>query len=49
VVSDALVRQARAESESSSADFVRLVERPPQLVRGIEQPIGIWTCAGVAP
>jgi adenylate cyclase len=49
VVSDALVRQARAESSHSSADFVLLVEQPAQIIRGLEQPVGIWTCANVAP
>ena len=49
VVSDALVRQARAESSQSSADFVLLVEQPAQIIRGLEQPVGIWTCANVAP
>jgi adenylate cyclase len=48
VVSDALVRQARAESNHSSADFALLVEQPAQIIRGLEQPVGIWTCAHVA-
>jgi adenylate cyclase len=47
VVSDALVRQARAESNHSSADLALLVERPAQIIRGLEQPVGIWTCAGI--
>ncbi|MEH2508203.1 adenylate cyclase [Bradyrhizobium sp. AZCC 1578] len=47
VVSDALVRQARSESNHSSADFASLVERPAQIIRGLEQPVGIWTCANV--
>jgi adenylate cyclase len=49
VVSDALVQQARTESSHSSADFVLLVEQPAQIIRGLEQPVGIWTCANVAP
>jgi adenylate cyclase len=49
VASDALVRQARAESSHSSADFALLVEQPAQIIRGLEQPVGIWTCARVAP
>ncbi len=49
VVSDALVQQARTETSHSSADFVLLVEQPAQIIRGLEQPVGIWTCANVAP
>ena len=49
VVSDALVQQARTESSHSSGDFVSLVEQPAQNIRGLEQPVGIWTCANVAP
>ena len=48
VVSDALVQQARTESNQSSGDFVSLVEQPAQIIRGLEQPVGIWTCANVA-
>ncbi|WFU20569.1 adenylate/guanylate cyclase domain-containing protein [Bradyrhizobium sp. CB3481] len=48
VVSDALVQQARSETSQSSADFASLVEQPAQSIRGLEQPVGIWTCAGVA-
>jgi adenylate cyclase len=43
VASDALVQRARAESGSSRADFALLVEQPPRSIRGLEQPIGIWT------
>ena len=43
VASDELVRRARAESGSSSADFALLVEQPPRSIRGLEQPVGIWT------
>jgi adenylate cyclase len=49
VVSDALVRQARAGSGHSSTDFAPLVEQPAQIIRGLEQPVGIWTCAKIAP
>ena len=48
VVSDALVQQARTETNHSSADFALLVEQPAQSIRGLEQPVGIWTCTGVA-
>ena len=48
VVSDALVRQARSGNRHSSADFALLVEQPAQIIRGLEQPVGIWTCANVA-
>jgi adenylate cyclase len=43
------VRQAQAESNHSSADFALLVEQPAQIIRGLEQPVGIWTCANVTP
>jgi adenylate cyclase len=49
VVSDALVRQARTETGHSSGDFALLVEQPAQSIRGLEQPVGIWTCAASAP
>ncbi len=42
VVSNGLIRRARAEKNSSRGDFMHLVERPPQAVRGLEQPVGIW-------
>jgi adenylate cyclase len=48
VVSDALVQQARTEGDHSSEDFAALVERPAQSIRGLEQPVGIWTCGGAA-
>jgi adenylate cyclase len=47
VVSDALVQQARAEPNHASTDFAALVEQPAQTIRGLEQPVGIWTCANV--
>lgn len=46
IASDDLVQQARNEAGSSNDDFVRLVAQPPQAIRGLEQPIGIWTCTG---
>ncbi|MBH5387787.1 adenylate/guanylate cyclase domain-containing protein [Bradyrhizobium diversitatis] len=49
VVSDALVQQAHAEPNHSSTDFATLVERPAQTIRGLERPVGIWTCANVNP
>jgi adenylate cyclase len=49
VVSDALVQQARAEPSHSSADFALFVKQPEQIIRGLEQPVGIWTCAHVGP
>ncbi|WP_454648397.1 adenylate/guanylate cyclase domain-containing protein [Bradyrhizobium liaoningense] len=49
VVSDALVQQAHAEPNHSSTDFAALVERPAQTIRGLERPVGIWTCANVGP
>lgn len=48
VASDALVQRARTEAGHSSEDFAALVERPAQSIRGLEQPVGIWTCGGVA-
>jgi adenylate cyclase len=47
VVSDALVQQARTETNQSSNDFALLVEQPAQTIRGLERPVGIWTCAGI--
>jgi adenylate cyclase len=43
VASDDLVRRARTETGSSNADFMRLVEQSPRTIRGLEQPVGIWT------
>jgi adenylate cyclase len=47
IASDDLVRQARAEASSSDADFALLAAQPPRTIRGLEQPVGIWTCAGI--
>jgi len=43
VASDELVQRARAETGSSNADFALLVEQSPRSIRGLEQPVGIWT------
>lgn len=49
IASDDLVRQARTEARSSDADFAPLAAQPPRTIRGLEQPVGIWTCARIAP
>jgi adenylate cyclase len=49
VASDDLVQRARMEAGSSSADFALLVEKPPRIIRGLEQPVGIWTRGDIAP
>lgn len=43
IASDDLVQRARAETGSSDADFTHLAAQPPQAIRGLEQPLGIWT------
>ena len=48
IASDDLVQQARNEAGSSTADFADLVAQPPQAIRGLERPLGIWTRAGHA-
>jgi adenylate cyclase len=48
VASDDLVQRARTETDSSDADFMLLVEKPPRTIRGLEQPVGIWTRDNVA-
>jgi adenylate cyclase len=48
VASNDLVQRARAEGKCSNADFLHLVEKPACTVRGIEQPVAIWTRAGNA-
>jgi adenylate cyclase len=45
VASDDLVRQARAELDSAEAVFRPLTPQAPQTIRGIGQPIAIWTQA----
>jgi adenylate cyclase len=47
IASDDLVRQARAEARSSYADFALLAAQPPRTIRGLEQPVGIWTCGEI--
>jgi adenylate cyclase len=49
VASDDLVQKARTEANSSSADFALLVEKPPRTIRGLEQPVGIWTRRDIVP
>jgi len=49
VASGDLVQRARAETGSSSADFLHLIENPPQSIRGLEQPVGIWTRDNITP
>jgi adenylate cyclase len=49
VASDELVQRARAESGGSSADFADLVAQPPRTIRGLEQPVGIWTRENILP
>ena len=44
VASGDIVRQAKTEEPQSIAHFESFVEQPPQSIRGIEQPIPIWTC-----
>ena len=45
VVSHDLVQRARAEGKCENTDFMHLVEKPACAVRGIEQPVAIWTRA----
>jgi adenylate cyclase len=45
VASNDLVQQALAEN----IDFIHLAEQPARTVRGIEQPVAIWTRASHAP
>ncbi|HEY2862743.1 MAG TPA: adenylate/guanylate cyclase domain-containing protein [Casimicrobiaceae bacterium] len=47
VASDDLVMRARAEAGGAGAEFAPLIARPPQAIRGFEQPIAIWTQARV--
>ena len=48
IASDALVQRARTEAGHAREEFAAFVERPAQSIRGLEQPVGIWTCGGVA-
>ena len=43
VASDELVQRARAEAGGSTDDFALLVKQPARTIRGLEQPVGIWT------
>jgi adenylate cyclase len=45
VASDDLVTHAKAELGGSDAAFRPLVAQAPQMIRGLEQPIAIWTQA----
>lgn len=45
VVSDDLVRRAKAEIGSADAVFQPLMAQAPQAIRGLEHPIAIWTQA----
>ena len=49
VASNDLVQRARTEAGSSDADFMHLVEQPPRTIRGLEQPVGIWTRVNNTP
>ncbi len=43
VTSDALAKQARMEIESVDGDFSELKEMPPQPIRGVAEPLPVWT------
>lgn len=43
VASDALIAQVRTEIGEAEAGLARLVRQPAQVIRGIEQPITVWT------
>jgi adenylate cyclase len=45
VASDDLVTLAKAELGSADAAFAPLTAQAPQMIRGLEQPIAIWTQA----
>jgi adenylate cyclase len=48
VASNDLVQQAQTEKNSPRGDFMHLIAQPDLIVRGIEQPVGIWTRGGHA-
>jgi adenylate cyclase len=48
IASDDLVRQAKSEAGGADTDFQPLVAQAPQSIRGLEQPIAIWTPARAA-
>ncbi|MGI9414857.1 MAG: adenylate/guanylate cyclase domain-containing protein [Hyphomicrobiales bacterium] len=43
VASDALIAQARREPKRAEADFVGLERSAPQSIRGVAQPMVVWT------
>jgi adenylate cyclase len=45
VASDDLVNRAKAEIGSADAVFRPLTTQAPQMIRGLEHPIAIWTQA----
>lgn len=45
VASDDLVKRAKIELGSADAAFRPLMAQCPQTIRGLEQPIAIWTQA----
>ena len=45
VASDDLVKRAKTELGSTDVAFRPLVAQAPQMIRGLEQPIAIWTQA----
>ena len=45
VVSDDLVSRAKAETDGADAVFRPLIAQSPQTIRGLENPIAIWTQA----
>jgi adenylate cyclase len=48
VASDDLVKRAKAEVGGADTEFQPLVAQAPQSIRGLEQPIAIWTQARAA-
>jgi len=48
VASDDLIRQAKVEAGASVEIFDHMAERPAQAIRGIEQPLVVWTLGAVA-
>jgi adenylate cyclase len=49
VASNDLVQRALAETNGSNTDVANLTAQPARIVRGIEQPVGIWTRARSTP
>ena len=43
IASDDLVKQAKSEAGGADTNFQPLVAQAPQLIRGLEHPIAIWT------